>query len=296
MISHWHSDHILGSSELVKQCNQAIVYAPAALYNSEALHLAELYKPDPFSNSDKEIREFREIMRHLKALGEQNRFDLIHAKTCFFSGQFGAKLTALSPSAVATTQSIERIRELKPQPGSRRKRLAVPESENLNATALHFSFGEFSALLGSDLEETGNPNTGWSAVLSSGIYQALSLTRSTLYKVAHHGSETGHHPDIWTTLLEDSPQTIGTTFSKCHLPLEQDIQRITQHSSSLILTRNPTPKKNTKRDPITDRWMKAQTKRRSVINDKMGHIRIRIPVDGEISVEKNPVCVEYQQD
>ncbi len=165
LISHWHSDHIKGAYQLVTACENAVIYASAALFGAEATNLATLYKNDPFGDTDKEIREFRNIVEHLKERGQQERFDLVHARHSFFYDcSSGAQLVALSPSTVATTQAIERIRELTPKDGQRRVRLVAPSNENLNAVALHFSFGGFSAVLGSDLEETCNAKTGWSAV------------------------------------------------------------------------------------------------------------------------------------
>lgn len=294
LLSHWHSDHIEGAYQLVRVCKKAVIHASAALFSSEAVNLASLYKNDPFANTDREIREFRDIVEHLKEQGQPDRFDLVRSQHCFFDYRnTGTRLIALSPSTVATTQAIERIRELKPKKGRRRTRLVAPSSENLNAVALHFSFGGFSAVLGSDLEETGNKYTGWSAVLNSDMATQLSLDKAHVYKVAHHGSETGHHQGIWETLLVMKPQAMATPYSNCHLPKESDIERITQRSSSFVVTRDPTPKTKTKRNSFVDRWIKRQTMHRHVINDKIGHVQIRITPDGEFSVANNLTCVEY---
>ncbi len=295
LLSHWHSDHIKGAYRLVSACKNAVIHASSALFSSEAANLASLYKKDPFSDTDKEIREFRDIVEHLREQGQQERFDLVHAKHSFFDDRdTGARLIALSPSTVATTQAIERIRELKPKDGQRRVRLVAPSSENLNAVALHFSFGRFSAVLGSDLEETGNAYTGWSAVINSNMATQLSLDKAHVYKVAHHGSETGHHQDIWEQLLVLQPQAMTTPYSNSHLPKESDIERITPLASSFVVTRDPTPKTNTKRNSFVDRWLKRQATHRHVINDKIGHVQIRTTSGGEFSVAKNLACVEYR--
>lgn len=294
LLSHWHSDHIEGAYRIVSACENAVIHASAALFSHEAVNLASLYKKDPFNDTDKEIREFRNIVEHLKERGQPERFDLVHAKHSFFDDHdTGTRLIALSPSNVATTQAIERIRELTPIARQRRARLVAPSSENLNAVALHFSFGKFSAVLGSDLEETGNAYTGWSAVHNSNIATQLSLNKAHVYKVAHHGSESGHHQDIWEQLLVSQPQAMTTPYSNCHLPKESDIERITLLASSFVVTRSPIPKTKTKRNSFTDRYLRRQTVHRHVINEKMGHVQIRIPLDGEFSMAKNSICVEY---
>lgn len=295
LLSHWHKDHIEGAFQIASACKNAIIHAPAALLSNEAVNLAALYKKDPFNDTDKEIREFREIVEHLKDQGQQERYDLVKARHCFFDDRNkNTRLFALSPSSVATTQAIERIRELKPNKGQRRVRLVAPSSENLNAVALHFSFDNFSAVLGSDLEETGNMKTGWSAVFNSNVATDLSLDKAHVYKVAHHGSETGHHQDIWDQLLDPNPQAMTTSFSNKHLPKESDIERILPLVSSFIVTRDPAPKSKTKRNPFVDRCLRRQTKSRHVVNDKIGHVQIRITPDGKFVMVKNPSCVEYR--
>jgi hypothetical protein len=137
-------------------------------------------------------------------------------------------------------------------------------------------------------------DVGWSAVLNSGISTQLSLDKAHVYKVAHHGSETGHHQDLWEQMLVPNPQAMTTPYSNCHLPKVSDVKRITQMASSFIVTRNPVPKSKTKRNPFTDRWLRRQTTRRHVINDKMGHVQVRIDLDGKVSVARNSVCVEYK--
>ncbi|MBN1379820.1 MAG: MBL fold metallo-hydrolase [Gammaproteobacteria bacterium] len=296
LVSHWHKDHIEGLYQLVKACEKAVVHASAALFDKEALQLASLYKKVPFNDTDKEIREFREVVEHLHNKKQHNRFDIVHAKHLFFEDRIiNTRLVALSPSSVAVTQAIERIRELKPKEGGRRVHLVAPSSENLNAVAMHFSFGEFSAVLGSDLEYSDNVLVGWQAVLDSKISEHLSLGKAKVYKVAHHGSKSGHHLGIWEQLLEQRPQAITTPYANSYLPKSEDINRIISLASSFIVTRDPTPKSKIKHDPMTDRWLKKQIKNRHVINDKIGHAQIRITVDGEYQVEKSPICVEYRE-
>lgn len=296
LVSHWHSDHIEGAYRLIRACENAVVQAPAALVSGEALNLACLYKKDPFGGTDDEIREFRKITEYLKKEGQQDRFRLVKARHTFFDDRdVGARLVALSPSDVATTQAIERIRELKPGTGGRRVRLVAPSSENLSAVALYFSFGGFVALLGADLEEKGNKKTGWSAVLGSGMDAELSLRQASVYKVAHHGSKSAHHPSIWEQMLIERPLAITTTYSKSRLPSVDDVRRIRSLASSFIVTRDPAPKKKSKRESFVERTLK-RAKDRLVINDRIGHVQLRIGLDGAFRVARNPACIVYESD
>ncbi len=295
LITHWHSDHIEGAFALLKTCRNAKLYHSGALSSREAFHLAAIYKKDIFSNIDREIREFSNIVQFLFDAKDKSRLDPIKARLTFFDyrDDIQTRMIALSPSSTAVTQSISKLVELIPKNNSDRLRNVIPESENLNSVAIHFTFGRFSTVLGSDLEETGNMQTGWSAIFNSNIISELSLPASSLYKVSHHGSETGHHDKIWTDLMIDNPLSITTPFRRCGLPTPANIERVTAISSEFIITRDPASAKTIKRDNMVDREMKAVTKERIGINEKMGHIQVRVSHGGEMNIAANKNCVRH---
>ena len=45
-------------------------------------------------------------------------------------------------------------------------------------------------------------------------------TKSNIYKVAHHGSKTGHHVDVWRDILDVEPLALLTPFrhGSCKIP------------------------------------------------------------------------------
>lgn len=297
LITHWHSDHIEGVFALLEACQSAKLYHSGALSSTEAFHLAAMYKKDVFANTDKEIREFSNIVQFLFETKDRTRLDPVKARHTFFDHRKGTqtRMIALSPSNTAVTQAIAKLVALKPKEGSDRLRNVVPEGENLNAVAIHFTFGSFSAVFGSDLEETGNKQTGWSAVFQSHIVTELSLSASSLYKVSHHGSETGHHHKIWSDLLTDNPLSITTPFTRSGLPTPDNIDRIKGISSEFLVTRDPKSTKKIKRERMIDREMGAIVKERRSINDKMGHIQIRVSSEGDLNIAANKNCIRYNR-
>ncbi len=84
LITHWHSDHIEGASALLKACPNAKLYFSIALLQKEAFQLAGLYKNDIFADTDKEIREFREIVEFLRETNDRNRFAPVKNRHTFF--------------------------------------------------------------------------------------------------------------------------------------------------------------------------------------------------------------------
>lgn len=297
LITHWHSDHIEGAFALLKACKNAKLYHSGALSSTEALHLAAMYKKDVFAHTDKEIREFSNIVHFLYETKARARLDPVKARHAFFDHREGTqtRMIALSPSATAVTQAISNLVGLMPKEGSDRLRNIVPQGENLNAVAIHFTFGDFSTVLGSDLEETGNIQTGWSAVFQSRTVSELSLSTSSLYKVSHHGSKTGHHASIWSELLVNNPLSITTPYTRSGLPTLDNIDRIKSLSSEFIVTRDPNSGKKVKREGMVDREMRAITKERRSVNDKMGHIQIRVSCKGELNIAANENCVSYRR-
>jgi len=295
LISHWHSDHIKGASVLLKACTNAKLYLSFALMSKEALYVASLYKNDIFAEAGKDIREFGEIVKFLFETGDKNRFVLVKTRHTFFDYRdtIPARLVALSPSDAAVTQAISLLAQLKTKAGDNRIRNVVPVSENLNAVAIHFSFGGFSAILGSDLEEKGDFQTGWSAIFKDNLSSELSLSTSSLFKVSHHGSQTGHHEKIWQDLLIKKPLSMTTPFTRSGLPTPDNIKRLQELSSDFLITRDPQVKSLIKRDNMVERELRAIVKERKSINDKMGHIQIRISDKGAFNIAANRNAVRF---
>lgn len=295
LITHWHLDHIVGAYKLLKACSNAKLYLSGALLTREALQIASLYKKDVFSETDKDIREFGEIIQFLYETKDRSRVVPVKTRHTFFDYReaIPTRLIALSPSDVAVTQSISKLAQFAKKPGDQRIGTVVPENENLNAVAVHFSFGSFSALVGSDLEETGNVQTGWSAIFEDNIINELSLSAASLFKVSHHGSETGHHDKVWEDFLIKKPLSIATPFSRCDLPTQKNIERLQRLSSSLLITRDPRARNRIRRDNMVERELRAIAKERKSINDKIGHIRVRISDKEIFEVSANQNVVKF---
>jgi Metallo-beta-lactamase superfamily len=295
LITHWHRDHINGALEILKECESARLYHSMALSTREAFNLAALYKKDLFANTDQEIREFGGIVQYLFETGDRERFEPVKAKSLIFDLREGmeTRMIALSPSSTAVTQSVANLVNATPAEGAKRTRNIVRESENLNAVAIHFSFGEFSAVLGSDLEDTGNIRTGWSAVFHDDLVGEMSLSPSSVYKVSHHGSSNGHHDEIWSRLLNSNPLSIATPFTSSGLPTDERIVDIAAHSSELLVTRNPRSSRRVRRENMVDRELKAIVKTQKTLNDRMGHIQIRASSTGELNIAGSEVSVRF---
>lgn len=89
--------------------------------------------------------------------------------------------------------------ELIPKEGQRRSAVRSVELNDL-AIVLTVRIAGLGSLLGGDLEEVGRSSLGWQAVLDQ--FCEIDNSHEGI-KISHHGSETGHHPDIWPKMMKE---------------------------------------------------------------------------------------------
>jgi hypothetical protein len=148
----------------------------------------------------------------------------------------------------------------------------VPDrNPNHASVALALLIGRNQILLGADLEETGNPAHGWSAVISSPTRPRPFA--ATAFKVSHHGSKTGDHPGIWSEMLIPeppvclSPYTLGGRV----LPTVSDVKRIYTATDAAYVTRERPFRRPASRRSSAAAMM-PKSLRRMV---SPGHVRMR---------------------
>src|SRR5262249_7615621 len=117
-------------------------------------------------------------------------------------------ITSLSPSDKQTQMFMTDLVGLMPDPRKSETRCIVRKPNNL-AVAIWLSVGPVSLLLGADLEETSDPETGWSIVLNS---TGRPNGKASVFKIPHHGSANGHCADVWTQMLLPKPIAILTPY------------------------------------------------------------------------------------
>jgi hypothetical protein len=98
----------------------------------------------------------------------------------------------------------------------------------------------------------GDPSRGWSAIIA-----ARGGNRpANLFKIAHHGSITGHHPGIWTSLLTRRPHAVLTPWNRgSKLPTGADCTRIISLTDLAFSTSRPTSRRAKRKEPAVDRTL-----------------------------------------
>jgi hypothetical protein len=154
----------------------------------------------------------------LPSFGIVSQSSLVHHAAASELAHGGAfKLVALSPSHGDHLDFLTRIAAEMPHTGKPKRSLGSPSPNEVSVASL-LEIGDAAVLLGADLENS-KPSSGWDAVIAANRHTRFGA-KAGLYKVAHHGSLTGHNTDIWTELLEPSPIAVLSPWrlGRGHLP------------------------------------------------------------------------------
>jgi hypothetical protein len=141
--------------------------------------------------------------------------ELDHGRNC--------TITALSPSDRQYEKSLDEIARL--IPGLETKRRAVAQNPNHLTVVTWVDFGDLAILLGGDLEQTQEEDTGWAAIVRSGN---RPQGKACVFKIPHHGSRSGHNDSVWEQMLVCGSFAVLAPWhlSSRSLPTKEDIARI----------------------------------------------------------------------
>lgn len=280
--THWHDDHIGGLGVLFKECQSARFACSGALKGQEFLTLVKAASVNSMMRTSG-VKEFSDVIDTLEKrskskpglgspkLASANKILWERHK---INGQsFAAEIRSLSPSDSAVTRTQFEIASLFPKIHEPKRRIS-PRSPNHSAVALWVKAGDSRILLGSDLEESGDPDTGWTAILDPAT---RPQGKASVSKVAHHGSHTAHHPNIWTDLLEPNPHAILTPFvrGRVVLPTSQDSSRICGYTSNAFITTNLNVRQVKGRPSTVEKTIRETVRSIRELPSSTGIIRLR---------------------
>lgn len=284
--SHWHDDHVRGFSEILENCPNAKVCMGKALTKAEfqtfVTHYSQAHPTDKFTSGTRELYKALKILESRNARGITASPDRRLWQNAPVDGEPSVEVWSLSPSDACSERFFKFISLTMPAQGTTKAR-APTIKENETAVAILIKYGDSTVLLGADLEET---HQGWTAIVSS---EAKPNTKSNLFKIPHHGSENGHHNEVWTQMLIENPVAILTPYNKGHkLPKDTDLDRIrglTQFAyTTQVLTRAP----KVVRPQNVEKMIKTIAKSIEPIKKQMGHIRATLNTDSnEWNIELN---------
>lgn len=283
VVTHFHDDHIRGMSNIIESCVNARICISGALTEQESIAFAMAHSSnDAFSDLAKpSTHELAKVLKMIDTVGGNRSYTLVSEDKVLHRSATSV-VHALSPSDKALVQSKLKFDALVSDSAVKFRKLANKLSPNLCAVALHICNGTDTILLGSDLEVSGSPYLGWEAVLAS---VSKPTTKAALFKIPHHGSFNGHSDDVVATMLGVKPVSIITTMNTHALPKSEDLERISKYSNSVFLTTEPLVRPPA-RSRAVEEQLKMVVKRRRVIPNFIGHIRVRM-LNGAVTIELN---------
>jgi hypothetical protein len=150
----------------------------------------------------------------------------------------------------------------------------VTQTPNHVAIVLLVKIGDLVLLLGSDLEETGHPGTGWSVIVDS---TTRPSDAAGFYKVPHHGSRNADYPSTWTDMLQTEPMAALTPFVRGNvkLPTENDVNRICSRTPKAYATAVPRQRQVRGRSNTVDRTIRETVRWIGEVYTSQGQIRLR---------------------
>jgi beta-lactamase superfamily II metal-dependent hydrolase len=274
LATHWHDDHIRGLGEIVAVCEGARFICSTALQNRDFLVLtqSEVLGAERTTSGVREFASILEILRDRKHTGNSQCGPAFAVENVLIDQTETCEIKALSPSSAAVQRAMASIASLLPERRRPHLRVAAP-SANEGSVALWLKGAYASALLGADLEAASSDDRGWGAVLQ---LKPAASGAAGLFKVAHHGSITGHDQRVWDHLLEKDPRALLTPWSRGgeHLPTDADRARILSLSSSATLVGRPSAKPK-RYDAAVERVLREVAQSRQAAVGRLGHTRAR---------------------
>jgi hypothetical protein len=269
--THWHDDHVRGISEVYEQASEAHFYVAGCIRPSEFLAITRTDPmPSRFTSGVDELARVANVAADrgvpVRSVGAAQRIH--YSPTSPVS-----EIWTLSPSYEDLNISRHHIAALLPtmRPGSRR----IPALEpNDTSVVLLLETALGGVLLGGDLEERPNTRTrGWHAVMD---LDAAPKTRSSYFKLPHHGSVNAHCPEVWEHRIEGNAVCVVTPFDRgrSSLPRTSDRDRIRQLTSRGVLTSDKRDRP-VGRDRTTLKTIRESTRAFAPQTVRMGHVQIR---------------------
>jgi hypothetical protein len=281
LITHFHDDHIRGAAAAAEEFAAAELWCSAALADRDWLaHVAAHERPMAEQGSG--IDEFSKLLE----LGSSRPAGSVRwasAQHLIWERRVGVpvKVVALSPSDHAQTRALYDIAsELArlvedARLGNPKRRLLRLGKQNHVSVAIWVAVGQLEALLGADVEVTGESTTGWEGVLSLGSPPWTAPAQ--FFKIPHHGSAGADHPEAWDRLVQPDAMVGVTPFTRHHLPLQTDVQRIVAYGRSAFIASPADASRRIRRSAEVEKLVRASGHRLQA-RGAYGHVRFRCPM------------------
>ncbi len=216
ILSHLHADHCRGIDEVVLKCRNARFYLPAAVPDAVWRDIVKIAVPT------ENRAALDEIATAYRYAIDDDRFSTAAAVSIVH--QSTDCLRAIGPSDRAVQAAREPLAQ-NDLAGARRVL-----DKNYTSIVVLLMFGAAVALLGADMD--AEADLGWPRLLAEHAGSDW-IGGVGLVKVAHHGSETAHHAEMYQRWTKNALGVIAPNGSR--LPKESMIETLRGHLRALYL-------------------------------------------------------------
>ncbi len=252
--SHWDDDHIRGISTIVREASQAKFFMSGAISDKKFDRIVLASPPIKLKRNGSAIQtgvnEFNSVYNILK--GRRYKPSLAFQDKILYKHN-ATEVISLSPHDISVTNSIASLKSLIPSANA--IGVIKPLNPNFTSVVLLIKTPLGEVLLGGDMEETSSFK-GWTLLLRDSV---LKSNQGDVYKVAHHGSITGHLDDVYQQLLKTSQFSLIAPWQKGgkFLPAKADLARIKKFSNEVHISAEETitaPKIDSKTARVLQRY------------------------------------------
>jgi len=233
--THWHDDHILGLSQILSRAKSCDFIMARAHDRQKFLSFVSLdYEKAIYGHLLSSTLEFVNCLQIIEreginiVLAGENKILFSNKRSSLCS-----QVISLSPSDYVIMEFDKEISTMITEFGVTNKKVVI-KKPNPKSVALYLKLGDHRVLLGSDLEYSNDPRTGWLNIIE---YNNVIDKKSNLFKVPHHGSINAFHDRIWIDLLDKNAIFCLTPFNKGKpLPEENMVDKMLDFTDSLFIT------------------------------------------------------------
>lgn len=273
--THWHDDHIRGLYEIIRQCDKADFFLSEAFVQDEFIKLISAYGFETTIKSTSGIQELYNVISFLRSVNRKPK-RAIEGRILWERKNpargYSCEIRSLSPSDTSILVSNLNVAELIPRLKTAKKR--VPSlTPNYGSVVLWISINNNIILLGSDLENTKEEDTGWIGILSS---NTCPSEKAKVFKIPHHGSANADNSQIWKGIVDKEPFAVLTPYKngRVALPKDCDIQRICERTTKSYITASFKEKK-LRTEYKTDKLMEGYIRNRRLVHSDFGYVQLR---------------------
>lgn len=281
--THWDTDHIKGLSNICNKAENSYFVFSQAMQSADFLKLIFGLK-DIAGTTKTSTEEFNGILevlaqRYPHTSGSErlilaSDYKTILADKIDINGKTVKRsITALSPSTAAQLKSLQSISDL--IPGDLEPLRNVRELKpNHTSIVLLLEIGDLCLLLGSDLEELGVSEDGWSAIVNGRVKLRTGIE---VFKIPHHGSSNGHNDKIWADHISNDNISVVTPFhhGKTNIPTFEDLKRISDNSGRTFISGASKEKKVKIQDRTKKNILRKIGKAPYSVERKIGRVTLR---------------------